>query len=640
MTLSIKNITMKNFMSIGAVTQTVRLDENKLTLILGDNIDLGSEGSRNGVGKSVIIDALSFVLFGVPVRKITAIDRLVNMVNKKNMLVTLEFEKGGHSYKIERGRKPNILKFYVDGKDYDDTTAVNEAQGENRETQPEINKIIGISPLLFKHIIVMNTKTIPFLDEGASKQREIIEELLGITQLSEKAEILKDNIKQTKTEIEREEYRHKLIEENNKKTKQTIDQITIKSNGWETTHSETLAKLEARIEKIMEIDIDAEIQKHKNLEAYNTEMRERANEEREFSELKRTYNDVEAEARREVQDAKKTLMTLNKNIELMETQEKSLIENRDKLLEHKCPACGQDVHDDKHTDMVKKCEKELEVLITKKKDELIEIEHVLDDIAEKENVLQECIKVVSELKFESRFTSDEPVKPSGLYYDNIHEAYEHKNNLDNLIKMFEKEVGAENPHIDQIKMLEENNIQEIDYTFINELVNLLHHQEFLLKLLTRKDSNIRMQIVEQNLAFLNSRLDYYCKQIGLPHQVYFLSDLSVDILKLGQSYDCGNLSGGESTRLVLALSWAFRDVHEALNESINLMFIDELIDSGMDAKGAENALAVLKQNSRDHKKNIFLISHRDDFVARVSNVLIAEMANNFTDYRYEVDIQI
>ena len=228
MMLTLKVITLKNFMSVGAVTQAIKLNENKLTLVLGDNIDLGSEGSRNGVGNAVIIDALSFVLFGVSTRKIS-VGNLVNKINGKNMLVTLDYEKDSHKYRIERGRNPTIFRFFVNGKDLEkENKKKDEAQGESRESQPEIQRLMGFSPLLSKHIITLNTKTTPFLDESAAKQREIIEELLGITQLSEKAEILKENIKDTKTEIEREEFRHKIIEENNQKTKKTIDQIYIK----------------------------------------------------------------------------------------------------------------------------------------------------------------------------------------------------------------------------------------------------------------------------------------------------------------------------------------------------------------------------------------------------------------------------
>ena len=130
---------------------------------------------------------------------------------------------------------------------------------------------------------------------------------------------------------------------------------------------------------------------------------------------------------------------------------------------------------------------------------------------------------------------------------------------------------------------------------VNELTLTKDHQEFLLKLLTNKDSFIRKKIIDQNLAYLNNRLTYHLDRLGLPHQVSFLNDLNVEIMQLGQELDFDNLSRGERNRLILGLSWSFRDVWESLYQNINLLFIDELIDNGLDAAGVENALALLKK---------------------------------------------
>ena len=210
---------MKNFMSVGSVTQVIDLETHGLTLILGDNIDQGSNGNRNGAGKTIILHGISYALFGSPMTQIK-MDNLINKTNKKNMMVTIEFERNGHSYRIERGRKPNIFRFYVDNSEVN-SPDTDEAQGDSRITQTEIDRILGFSPLLFKHIIGLSTKTIPFLNERANVQREMIEELLGITQLSEKAAKLKEMIKETKAQIEREQLSIKILLQQNEKTKQT-----------------------------------------------------------------------------------------------------------------------------------------------------------------------------------------------------------------------------------------------------------------------------------------------------------------------------------------------------------------------------------------------------------------------------------
>jgi DNA repair exonuclease SbcCD ATPase subunit len=133
-------------------------------------------------------------------------------------------------------------------------------------------------------------------------------------------------------------------------------------------------------------------------------------------------------------------------------------------------------------------------------------------------------------------------------------------------------------------------------------------------------------------------LTYYLDKVGLPHTVVFQNDLSVEITQLGQDLDFDNLSRGERNRLILGLSWAFRDVWESLYQNINLMFIDELIDSGMDAAGVENSLGILKKIGRERNKNIYLISHRDELIGRVNNVLKVIKENGFTSYSTDIEI--
>ena len=126
--------------------------------------------------------------------------------------------------------------------------------------------------------------------------------------------------------------------------------------------------------------------------------------------------------------------------------------------------------------------------------------------------------------------------------------------------------------------------------------------------------------------------------MGLPHTVKFNNDLSVSIEELGRELDFDNLSRGERNRLILSLSWSFRDVWESLYQSINLLFIDELIDNGLDSSGVENALSVLKKMSRDSDRSVWLVSHKDELVSRVHNTLKVVKENGFTSYDTSVEI--
>jgi ABC-type multidrug transport system ATPase subunit len=157
-------------------------------------------------------------------------------------------------------------------------------------------------------------------------------------------------------------------------------------------------------------------------------------------------------------------------------------------------------------------------------------------------------------------------------------------------------------------------------------------------LLTNKDSFIRKKIIQQNLSYLNSRLTYYLDRIGLPHQVVFQNDLTVEITDLGRDLDFDNLSRGERNRLILSMSWAFRDVYESLFNTINLLFVDELVDSGMDSIGVENSLAIMKKMARDGGKSVWLVSHRDELIGRVNNILKVTKEAGFTSYNTDVEM--
>ena len=224
------------------------------------------------------------------------------------------------------------------------------------------------------------------------------------------------------------------------------------------------------------------------------------------------------------------------------------------------------------------------------------------------------------------------------FYETLKEVYDHKQNVQQLKTALENSESESDPYQEQVDELRKTGIQDIDWSTVNELNDLKEHQEFLLKLLTNKDSFIRKKIIDQNLAYLNNRLTHYLDKLGLPHQVVFINDLSVEITQYGQDLDFDNLSRGERNRLILGMSFAFRDVWESLYQNINLLFIDELVDSGMDTSGVENSLAILKKMGRERSKNVYLISHKDELVGRVTHVLKVVKENGFTSYENDVEV--
>ena len=578
--IKLKNVTLRNFLSVGSVTQAVDLDNQELTLILGDNLDLGGDGARNGTGKTTLIQAVSYALYGVPLNNIKA-NNLINRTNGKGMLVTLDFEANGVEYRIERGRKPNGMKFFINGTEEED----NEAQGENKETQKLIEDLLGMSSVMFRNIVALNTYSQPFLSMTQGQQRDIIEQLLGITLLSEKAEKIKIKIKANKEEIQQEEFKVQAVEEANKRIEEQIDSLRKRARLWDNKTAEDINTLKNQIIRLEELDIDAELLGHNQLTVYNALVKDHADIDKLIT---RTNNDVVREA--------KAVSKFEKELDVLKT--------------NKCHTCGQDFHDDVHTQV-----------LADKEESLIEHTKHLTELAE----------VQVELEGEKNSLFEIGERPN-LFYASESEAVEHKNKIKDLKGQVSRKETDENPYIDQISEMETNAIQEANFDKINGLSRVGDHQKFLLDLLTSKDSFVRKKIIDQNLSYLNSRLTSYLDKMGLPHQVVFQNDLSVEITELGRELDFDNLSRGERNRLILGLSFAFRDVWENLYFPINTLFIDELIDSGLDSIGVENAMAILKDMARNRNKSIWLVSHREELAGRVASVLQVIKENGFTTY--------
>ncbi len=584
--LKIRNISAKNFMSVGAQTQAVNFDNINLTLVIGHNLDLGGDGSRNGTGKTTIINGLSYALYGEALTNIRR-DNLINKTNGKGMIVTVDFEIDGTEYRIERGRRPNTLKLFVDGTDASDQ----EQQGDSRETQKDIEKIIGFPHLMFKHLIALNTYTEPFLGMKPNDQRAMIEQLLGITELSEKAEVLKELMKESRDKIKEEEIKINAIEASNKRIEKNINEITSRSKAWQKTYSDKLEDMATSISTLMEIDIAEEINAHKS----NAEILEQT----------ASANAIEKEQSR-------SETSLNRSNSKITELENNIVKAKEGI----CPTCEQSTaHLDTHEEYTKELEnKHAEEVKYKEK-----VEKRIKDL----NASFEELGTISDLQ--------DP------FYEDLESALEHKHNLETLETQLKEKADEINPYDEQVETLRKTGIQEIEFDVINEVTHLKEHQEFLYKLLTSKDSFIRKRIIDQNISYLNHRLAHYLDKLGLPHDVKFASDLGVEITEYGRDLDFDNLSRGERNRLILGLSWAFRDIFESLNHPMNLMCVDELIDSGMDTTGVENALAILKKMNREQAKNIMLISHKEELVGRVNNVLTVVKSGGFTEYSTDIE---
>jgi DNA repair exonuclease SbcCD ATPase subunit len=400
--------------------------------------------------------------------------------------------------------------------------------------------------------------------------------------------VLRELVKTTKDSIKEEEIKLKTIEDANQRIEKSIKDLVLRQRVWATKKSDDIIAYHHALGELEIVNIDQELSAHDARVTWKQHNQKFKSLERDYSAVQRSHDEDD-----------KRLGKYQRELS--------------SLQRHECYACGQQVHDANH-----------ETLVESKTSSI----QKLTDTISKHRADMDALNVQLE------GIGDLILEPT-TYYDDVSDAYEHKNSIQQLQSVIDTKTQETDPYQDQIVILKETGICEISWDKMNDLNKLRDHQEFLFKLLTNKDSFIRKKIIEQNLTYLNARLSHYLETLGLPHQVSFQSDLSVQITELGRDMDFDNLSRGERNRLILGLSWGFRDVFESMNHPINFMAIDELVDSGMDGNGVEAALEVLKEMARERNKTIFLISHREDLLGRVSNTLKVVKENGFTSFQLE-----
>ena len=480
-----------------------------------------------------------------------------------------------------------MLKFYVNN---EQRAVTDESQGDSRETQDAIERVFGMSHDMFRHVLALNTYTEPFLSLKANDQRAIIEQLLGITLLSERADRIKELNRETKDAISQEEFRIRAVQEANKRIEEQIQSLEKRRTLWIKKRNEDCAVLAQAIADLEHIDIETEVQSHRALESYHVK-KVAIDEANKYIKLI-AADDIKQNHR---------LTQLQKELE--------------SITAHRCFACGTEIHDNSLDDTRAERERECQE---------IALQLLANDTQRQQH--QDNLAALGALG----------TAPT-VFYDTLEHALNHKNSLATLQTNLTNRQSETDPYDEQITDMQSQALQAVTYDTLNELTRLQEHQDFLLKLLTSKDSFVRKKIIDQNLSYLNQRMTHYLDRIGLPHTVKFMNDLSVSIEELGRELDFDNLSRGERTRLILSMSWAFRDVWESLYRPINLLFIDELMDNGLDTQGVENGLALLKKMSRERHKSIWLVSHRDELAGRVENILKVVKENGFTSYNTDVD---
>lgn len=586
--IKFKTLTLKNFLSYGAVPTIIVLDKPGTTLILGEDLDNTESGTgANGVGKTVIINALSYVLYDKPISNISK-DNLVNNINKKNMEVALEFEKSGIVYTIKRFRKAKA------GAAGNFTTLLENEKDITPDSSSNINKkieeILGIPYEIFVRVAAISATHTPFLDlpvrhPTAANQTDIIEELFDLKTLSEKANVLKDVIKETEQSLDIHKARIDQIQKEQKRHKQQIENTKQRLRNWDEQNKSEITNIETKLQKIQNVDVEAQRQLHLTLQEVNTQLNDNLANQR--------------ETERDIKDLTKKQKT--KTNELTH------------LKDAKCPYCLQSYHDAK-------------IKIANCEEELTNINIKLDNLTPK----LKHIDVTIEQLLSQRKNIIE-----NITVNDIDDLLEIKNKTSLYNQRIEELGQTENPFVEPLQELQDVKFDDVNMDKINELTSLIEHQKFLLKLLTKKDSFVRKALLNKNIPFLNLRLAHYLAALGLPHTVEFTHEMTANISQFGRPMDFGNLSNGQRARVNLALSFAFRDILQSMHEHVNICMLDEVLDVGLDTIGVQSAAKMLKHKARDELLSLYIISHRDEIDSAFDRKLIVQMSKGFSHVTYE-----
>lgn len=570
--LIFKSISIRNMLSFGNAESVIDLDGQGTVEVTGQNLD---KGGSNGSGKTTIINALCYALYNKPFDNIS-LQRLINSTNAtKNtqMEVRLIFEKDGVEYDIYRARGEEYrIEVRRDGEDITPGKGV-------YETDDMIQEIIGISYELFTKTIIFSGNSPAFLQLPIAAQRLQIEELFKITMLSDKAKLLKEKIKSTESDIKIAEAIVKQQEVAIDLHKKHVREANDRVNRWDTVRLQDIADINETLAKIAEMDFEGE----------------------------QALHDEKAQLQQRGAYLASKLLPTRKDRSILTADVTRLMKEQENLEDALCPYCAQPFHG--------------------AKDRLVEIISALE---EKGSKLLEIEDTITELETEEDARKDRLGKVNKLIkHTDLNELLEARTNSTLLRKKAEELAVAKNPHTEAQEKLIAEGCDAVNTSRVDQLRRRIDHQQFLLKLLTDKNSFLRRRIINKSIPFLNERLNFYTNALGLPHVVKFDADMSCTVAEFGRELDFGNLSAGEKKRVNTAMAMAFRDVLHHLHAKTNLLMIDEL-DGALDVQGIDSIIKILKEKSRAEDMSVFIISHHPSIQGRLDKDLRIVKENGFS----------
>ena len=565
--ITFKQVRWKNFLSTGNTFTEIELDRNSTTLIIGEN----------GAGKSTILDALCFGLFGKAFRNISK-PLLVNSVNGSGALVEVEFEIGTKEFLVRRGIKPNVFEVYVDGKMYNQDANARDYQ-KHLEQQ-----ILKLNYRSFTQVVILGSSTfIPFMQLRARYRREVVEEILDIQIFSLMNMILKQQIKTLTSDIREIEYEKSLCEE---KIDMQITYIDNLKRNKDKTIKEKVGLLSGNEEEIFMRQSENELLT-KDIDKLVNSIADKAKMDKKLSKL----NDI-----------KSTLVEKHKNHSTMI----AFFDNNDD-----CPTCEQHIDEQFKEQMVKKKKKsandlmkglnELETELLSTKDRLTGIKDIAKTIREKEVHIAKNKSSVDQLeKFNATLQSEmnELTEEGGVT----------KKDKDKLVSL-EKDLSGVDASRSKLKE---------ELTYAEATRNML------------QDTGIKTKIIKQYLPIMNRLINTYLTSMEF-YVNFTLNENFEETIKsrYRDEFTYASFSEGEKMRIDLALLFTWRAIAKMKNSTnTNLLILDEIFDSSLDGTGTDEFLKILNTLEGE---NVFVISHKQDvLVDKFNSTIRFEKVKNFS----------
>jgi DNA repair exonuclease SbcCD ATPase subunit len=726
-------LTLRNFQSFGSNETEISLDFKSPTLIVGRNHDSDVDGQldSNGAGKSTIKNSISYALYGaINSDKTVNADEIINNINKKNLHVTLTFSvKEGEFYKVERYRKNKALGgngvrilHRVGGKPTDafDPDKHDITPDSIANADALICQIMGMTFEVFSRIVAFSATNKPFLFLPAGEQTAIVEDITGLTELTEKAELLKKRTKADRTELARLEEINTTIKAQRGQIIAQVESAKKKSAEWEDNRTHELEVAHSRLHDLegQSVDYDEQLEFLEAVQTLTTQIEGHQAKIREYTlerkaqvtELDNFRNwgirhadridvaekalaalpevDTAAEVKK-FADIRDLTERMQANQDAIKTKEQEVarlekvIAERKKELAHlrdaTCPYCSQSYKeslskavevealielDEKKVNAIKieidslelasidypasiariqstlVFEKEVDAMLANNRRQVAE-SNLRDlasdknpydvDEAEAEGYIADIDKAIS--KLESNITKKQKslaTYKAELVFKTATEVANARNAVERLQAEVARLEAAQNPLASTVAELEAIKLEDTKDDEIAALEDSIEHQQFLVKLLTKKDSFVRKVLLQKSIPFLNTRLRYYLDKIGLPHRVAFQEDLSVKISQFGNGISFALLSTGQKARVNLALSFAFRDMLQARFGKLKFVVLDECLDVGLGNVGVQLAAKMIKAVATEEKISMFIISHRDEITNMFDKKLVVELRGGFS----------